>query len=76
MPIYEYTCKDCEKEFETLVLSSSEKIACEACGSARVDKRFSVFGVGAASAPECGMGASSAAACPPVGCSLPQCSRN
>ncbi len=43
MPIYEYTCCSCGKEFEELVLSSSEKVKCPKCKSAKVDKKMSVF---------------------------------
>lgn len=75
MPIYEYTCADCHEDFEFLVMRQDETVACEACGSTRVDKRFSVFGVGAATGPECGMsGGPGPSGCPPMGCGMPQCS--
>ncbi len=50
MPIYEYTCEECETDFEKLSLGSSENnggeaVACPACGSSSVFKRFSTFGV-------------------------------
>jgi len=43
MPIYEFACKKCEHCFEELVLSRSEKVACPACGSERVERAMSVF---------------------------------
>ncbi|RME28912.1 MAG: zinc ribbon domain-containing protein [Deltaproteobacteria bacterium] len=43
MPIYEYVCSKCKKEFELLVLDRSEKPKCVHCGSGRVKKRPSVF---------------------------------
>ena len=43
MPVYEYVCKKCGKEFEELVRSSSEKINCPKCSSAKVSKKMSVF---------------------------------
>ena len=45
MPIYEYLCKDCNFEFETLVRSSSQKIECTKCKSDQVEKKFSTFGM-------------------------------
>jgi putative FmdB family regulatory protein len=45
MPIYEYKCKDCGQEFETLVLGS-EKPVCEKCNSQNLEKKFSSFAVG------------------------------
>jgi putative FmdB family regulatory protein len=45
MPIYEYTCRKCDKPFELLV-RGSEAPACPSCGSRKVEKGFSVFGVG------------------------------
>lgn len=70
MPIYEYTCAECRRDFEVLLLSAAEEVACENCGSKRVEKRFSVFGVGTSSTDDCAM-----PACPPQGCDLPQCSQ-
>jgi putative FmdB family regulatory protein len=45
MPIYEYTCKSCEKAFEELVRSAEagDKVICPECGSKKVEKRMSVF---------------------------------
>lgn len=41
MPIYEYTCTDCSDEFE-LLIRGGEKPACPSCGSANLEKRFSL----------------------------------
>ena len=48
MPIYEYTCKKCNKIFESLVLSSSDikGIQCPECGSEEVQKMLSNFSFG------------------------------
>lgn len=43
MPIYEYVCLDCEKNFETLVLSSDEEVECPDCHSKRLEKAMSSF---------------------------------
>lgn len=41
MPIYEYTCKDCGKEFEELVFSRDECPPCPSCGSEQTAKLIS-----------------------------------
>lgn len=51
MPIYEYRCADCRREFEALVRSSSEP-ACPHCGSRRLDKLLSVFATATAAPPQ------------------------
>ena len=43
MPIYEYQCDRCENEFEKLVFSTSEKIACPKCKSKKVHRTMSAF---------------------------------
>ena len=54
MPIYEYACRECGHEFETLVRSDTVP-ECPRCHATALDKRLSVFapavaGGGAASA--------------------------
>ncbi len=44
MPIYEYACGRCGHDFEKLVSIASRKVVCPACSSAKVTKKFSVFG--------------------------------
>ncbi|MDQ6973002.1 MAG: zinc ribbon domain-containing protein [Mariprofundaceae bacterium] len=46
MPIYEYHCDDCDKEFETLVLRKSETVVCPDCGGAHLSKMISAHAVG------------------------------
>ena len=45
MPIFEFQCVKCDREFEKLVLSAREadKIACPECGSTEVEQLFSSF---------------------------------
>ncbi|MDR1872156.1 MAG: zinc ribbon domain-containing protein [Deltaproteobacteria bacterium] len=43
MPIYEYKCEKCGKEFETLVLNQKEAISCPDCGFDRCAKLLSSF---------------------------------
>jgi len=70
MPMYEYRCRDCEADFETLVMGDEEP-TCPACDSVRLEKRLSVPG-----APRVKEGAALPMACrsegPPCG---PACSR-
>lgn len=42
MPIFEYVCKDCEKQFEVIVQGAA-KVACPVCHSKRLEKQLSVF---------------------------------
>lgn len=50
MPIYEYACRECGREFEALVRADTQP-ECPACRSTALDKRLSAFVAGAA-APE------------------------
>ena len=42
MPLYEYACQSCEKQFEVLV-RASETPECPACHGTALERRFSVF---------------------------------
>jgi putative FmdB family regulatory protein len=46
MPIYEYACNDCGKQFETLVRNDTVP-ACPVCGSVQLEKQLSVFATAA-----------------------------
>ncbi len=44
MPIYEFTCEDCDENFEKLVrISGLSEVTCPNCGSERTKKRMSSF---------------------------------
>ena len=45
MPIYEYRCAGCGKEFERYVASSAGATACPSCGSGSVKRTLSLFAV-------------------------------
>lgn len=47
MPIYEYGCEDCGREFEALVRSDTVP-ECPACHSTKLAKKLSVFATAAA----------------------------
>jgi putative FmdB family regulatory protein len=42
MPLYEYACKACDREFEVLV-RSHEMPGCPSCGSTDLERLLSVF---------------------------------
>jgi len=60
MPIYEYKCKKCEKQFAKLVFNQDTKIECPECESDEVDKMMSTIssnsGGGSAFGGGCGSG--------------------
>ena len=43
MPIYEYICDDCGKQYEQIVLSRKQKVACPSCASGKHTLQLSVF---------------------------------
>jgi putative FmdB family regulatory protein len=49
MPIYEYACKSCGREFETLVRGGTAP-DCPDCHSTDLAKKLSVFATGGATA--------------------------
>ena len=61
MPIYEYRCEECGDGFELFVCSPSRQAepTCPKCGSQKVKKSVSLFGVAGT------RGSTSAAACKP-----------
>ena len=46
MPLYEYKCRSCDRQFEALVWGSTVP-ECPSCQSQELDKLLSVFAVGA-----------------------------
>ena len=47
MPIYEYACQKCQKEFEELILRSggADDVHCPVCDSAEVKRLLSVTAI-------------------------------
>ncbi|MDY6952324.1 MAG: zinc ribbon domain-containing protein [Thermodesulfobacteriota bacterium] len=76
MPIFEYHCTKCDKDFEALVLGS-QKVACPHCSGEKVEKLLSCCSfktAGAASASgsgEGGFSSSKVSAC--ASCSATSC---
>ena len=50
MPIFEYLCKDCGKQFEALLIGSQEA-ECPGCKGKQLEQQLSTFSVRANSAP-------------------------
>jgi putative FmdB family regulatory protein len=46
MPLLEFKCNACEKQFEELVASSSAFVPCPNCGSKDVSRVFGTFAAG------------------------------
>ena len=44
MPLFEYACRNCHREFELLVRESTE-LVCPGCRGRDLEKRLSVFAV-------------------------------
>ena len=44
MPLFEYVCRDCQQEFETL-LTAHRPPACPSCHGQELEKQLSVFAV-------------------------------
>lgn len=78
MPIYEYTCADCGRDFEELVFGQDETPPCPHCHSANTQKQMSCCSFkhgGPGAAPAKGPAASGntgGSAC--AGCSGKSCS--
>ena len=53
MPLYEFVCAKCERDFELLARSSNwaGSVACPHCGSRKLTKKLSVFAAQGGSKP-------------------------
>jgi len=69
VPIYEYICDDCGTQYEKIVLSKTQEIACPKCASKKNKLQLSVFatsngnGTSAKPAPKPGQGFSGGGSC-------------
>jgi putative FmdB family regulatory protein len=50
MPIFEFVCKDCGRDFEALVRSGAQP-ECPRCRSLQLEKRLSVFAAATSAEP-------------------------
>ncbi len=74
MPLYEYTCRKCQQDFE-LLIRGEETPECPECGSRKLERHLSVAAAHTASGsnplPVCG--APCMAACGRSGCDVGRC---
>ena len=57
MPIYEYRCNQCKKDFERLVFAGEEKnVVCPACKGRDIEKKMSATRFMGASSGTCAAG--------------------
>lgn len=70
MPMYEYHCQACEKDFDhrTSIDARDSKVECPSCGSKKTGRKLSVVGVGAGAASAQGGGHVHSGGC---GCGKP-----
>ena len=68
MPIYEYRCNQCEREFEKYVQSARAAVACPGCQSARITRRLSVVGARSAGGTVASGGLAGSGGCCGGGC--------
>ena len=62
MPIFEYACRSCGHEFETLV-RASETPSCASCSSTDLDKKLSVFAAQKSEGPGTALAAGPCGSC-------------
>ncbi|GEM_PF-127260 len=43
MPIYNYNCSECSRNFEILVRNKDDKVECTKCGSSNIKRVYSSF---------------------------------
>ncbi|NVM23471.1 MAG: zinc ribbon domain-containing protein [Desulfobacterales bacterium] len=67
MPIFEYHCMKCDKDFEVLVLGN-QKVSCPACNGSKVKKLLSAF----SHKSDAGFSSSKGSAC--TSCNAASCS--
>jgi putative FmdB family regulatory protein len=68
MPIYEYRCRGCGKDFEKYVPGAGTAVACPACASGDITRKLSVFGLGAGTGPVASSMAGGGGCCGGGGC--------
>jgi putative FmdB family regulatory protein len=73
MPIFEYACKDCGKQFETLVRTGTVP-ECPQCHSVQLEKQLSVFATNTSSTDAAPALQAACGGCPhanaPGGCAM------
>jgi putative FmdB family regulatory protein len=68
MPLYEYSCRNCEQHFE-LLIRGSERAECPSCASTKLERLLSAVAAPGSGGRELPQSRPS----PAGGCGLPQC---
>ena len=68
MPLYEFICLDCERDFEELVMGE-RVVKCPECGSESVKKKVSVFAYNSEGASSAKMSSGACSSCSTHSCS-------
>lgn len=71
MPIFEYHCNDCDKDFDTLLAHDESATQCRHCSSENIRKKFSCFSTRTDSYTASDVSASSTSGC--AGCTASSC---
>ncbi|UCF86060.1 MAG: zinc ribbon domain-containing protein [Desulfobacteraceae bacterium] len=69
MPIYEYKCLNCEKEFETLVFGGDDKVSCPHCKRDKLERLMSTCGFKSSESFTPASGSSGCSSCSRTNCS-------
>ena len=69
MPIYEYRCGGCQKEFERYLPTPGGTATCPACGSGHVKRTLSVFALRSDGGPVASSMPAGGSCCSGGGCS-------
>ena len=69
MPVYEFECLDCKRDFEQLVMGSGSKIECPHCKGNNANKKMSVCGMSSGGKFTGSSGGPSCTGCPSSNCS-------
>jgi len=71
MPIYEYHCDDCDKDFDTLLAHGESASGCRHCGGENIKRKFSCFSTRTDSYTATDVSATSSSGC--AGCTASSC---
>lgn len=69
MPIYEYRCLKCDKEFEALVINNDDPVACPGCKGNSLERLMSACGFKSGGSLSSAPGASGCSTCSSTSCS-------
>ncbi len=69
MPIYEYKCLDCDKQFEALVFGNGDKVSCPHCQGEKLERLMSACGFKSSGSFIPSTGTSGCGSCSSTNCS-------